>query len=522
MSGDGGGPAPGAAEPDDVGAVDLPGLTVLRQLGRGGTTDVYLARQHDLRRIVAVKVIRTGVDDDTAWRAFVHEAQVVARLGGHRHVLNVYDAGRTAAGRPFLVTEYLDRGSLADVLAADGPLPGAEVARIGVAVVEALAALHQRGMVHGDVRAGNVLLGSKGAVKLADFGMGEADEGPWTDVHDLAATVVHALTGRSDVRSDIGADGPTSPLVPVALGAVLVRALAERPQDRPSLPSLRDALVAVAEGRDPASPSAPARASPDGDLTRLLPASGDDSAPTVALPIGADTAVSPLAPPTPTSAVPAVPVIPPVIPDPAADHTQAVAAVDVTTGDPGPTRVVQVRGPGPAARPVRGHPRRRRVPAVVAVLLVFSGAALASALAIAAWQSRGDGASGPEAAETTLADPGSTTTEVPPSTDPAAFLRDYYATLAAGSYAEAYALLAPEFESVGSFEDYAAFWEGVDGIEVLAVEPVGGGDGWPRRFNLTMRYTIGDRVTTELDELTVRPGDGGRLLISAYRVVTTL
>ena len=92
---------------------------------------MYLARQEALDRLVAVKVIRQPIDDSKVWRNFQREAQAIARLSGHAHVIWVFTAGRTDSGQPYLVTEYLDRGSLDDVLAdVDGELERARVRNV--------------------------------------------------------------------------------------------------------------------------------------------------------------------------------------------------------------------------------------------------------------------------------------------------------------------------------------------------------------------------------------------------------
>ena len=101
----------------------------MRRLGSGGAADVYLARQDDLDREVAIKVLRRDVDDPKQWRRFQREAQTIARLSSHPHVVTVHTAGRAESGQPYLVTEYLDRGSLGDVVASDGPLPPERAAR---------------------------------------------------------------------------------------------------------------------------------------------------------------------------------------------------------------------------------------------------------------------------------------------------------------------------------------------------------------------------------------------------------
>ena len=203
----------------------LPGYTILRILGRGGAAVVYLARQEALDRQVAVKVLRRDVEDPKVWREFRREAHTVARLSAHPHVVTVYTAGRSAVGQPYLVSEYLDRGSLADVI-ADGPVDAKDVAMVGVAVADALAAAHHLGILHRDVKPGNVLLAHDGRIKLGDFGIARLlvgqsaattdqiaftpehvapeilrnePEGPWSDVYGLASTLATALVGVAAV-----------------------------------------------------------------------------------------------------------------------------------------------------------------------------------------------------------------------------------------------------------------------------------------------------------------------------------
>ena len=247
----------------------LAGYTILRTLGHGGAAVVYLARQEALDRLVAVKVLRRDVGDERAWRQFRREATTIARLSAHPNVVTVYTAGRSQAGHPYLVTEYLDRGSLSDVIAAEGPLPPATVATVGVAVADALIAAHELGILHRDVKPGNVLLDRHGRIKLGDFGIarllsgqsatttdviaftpehvapetlrGEPD-GPWSDVYGLASTLAAALIGtspfarRPDERVEalisrkVMSPAPPLPVsVPPALGGTIRAALIQNP-----------------------------------------------------------------------------------------------------------------------------------------------------------------------------------------------------------------------------------------------------------------------------------------------------
>ena len=188
----------------------LPGYAILRVLGRGDAAVAYLARQEALDRQVAVKVLRRDVEDPKVWRAFRREAHAVAHLSAHPHVVTVYTAGRSGVGQPYLVTEYLDGGSLADVI-ANVRVDAHDVATIGDAVAGALAAAHDLGILHRDVKPGNVLLAHDGRIKLGDFGIARLlvgqsaattdqiaftpehvapevlrnePEGPWSDVYD--------------------------------------------------------------------------------------------------------------------------------------------------------------------------------------------------------------------------------------------------------------------------------------------------------------------------------------------------
>lgn len=137
-------------------------------IGRGGVGDVHRATDTLLHRQVAIKVLRERTASDVDRDRFRDEARTLAVLM-HPGLVTVLDVGDTE-GRPFLVMELVEGSTLAGVL-ADGPLGVDETARILGRVATALAYAHDRGVVHRDVKPGNVLLGDDGRVKLADFGI---------------------------------------------------------------------------------------------------------------------------------------------------------------------------------------------------------------------------------------------------------------------------------------------------------------------------------------------------------------
>jgi serine/threonine protein kinase len=149
-----------------------------RPIGSGGMGRVWLAMDEVLRREVAIKEVLLPVgltDDDAAELRLrtLREARTAGKVS-HPNVIRVYDV-IYAENRPWIVMEYVESRSLAQVLKEDGPLPPAEVARIGLAVLGALAAAHHVGVLHRDVKPGNVLLGDRRVV-LTDFGLATFDD----------------------------------------------------------------------------------------------------------------------------------------------------------------------------------------------------------------------------------------------------------------------------------------------------------------------------------------------------------
>jgi serine/threonine protein kinase len=178
----------GAAGRTANGPATIDRYRVIRLLGQGGFGRVYLARDDELDRSVAIKVPHlervAGPDDIEAYLA---EARAVARLD-HPHIVPVYDVGRTADGLCYVVSKYIEGTDLGERIRR-GRLPFAEVAELVAVVAEALHHAHTRDLVHRDVKPGNILIDSTGKPFLADFGLARRAE----DWSELVSAVAHAL-----------------------------------------------------------------------------------------------------------------------------------------------------------------------------------------------------------------------------------------------------------------------------------------------------------------------------------------
>jgi non-specific serine/threonine protein kinase/serine/threonine-protein kinase len=140
-------------------------------LGAGGMGTVYAAHDVRLDRPVAVKVLRRELTRDPSLRRrFEREARAAARVS-HPHAVAVFDTGEDRDGETFIVMERLSGRTLVDELADGGPLDEARLRRIADEVLGALAAAHDQGIVHRDVKPGNILLADGGSVKIGDFGI---------------------------------------------------------------------------------------------------------------------------------------------------------------------------------------------------------------------------------------------------------------------------------------------------------------------------------------------------------------
>ena len=146
---------------------------VERMLGQGGMAAVYLAHDSELDRAVAIKVLAEHLANDEAFRQrFLREARMAAKLS-HPNIVHVYDQG-DEDGRPFIVMEYVDGPTLGEELKRTGPLPPARVVDLALQICGGLEHAHASGLVHRDVKPGNLLLREDGTVKIADFGIARA------------------------------------------------------------------------------------------------------------------------------------------------------------------------------------------------------------------------------------------------------------------------------------------------------------------------------------------------------------
>lgn len=218
-----------APPPDPLAGDGVEGYELLRELGRGGMGVVYLARDLLLDRPVALKLL-TGPAASSPDRSDVllAEARAAAALD-HPHIATIYDVGTTTAGHRFLAMAYCDGGTLKERL-EEGPLPADEALRVAGCLADALAAAHDRGIVHCDVKPANVLFTADGAPRLVDFGVarlvqagaGGAVRGGGTYRYMAPE---HRLHGAVDHRADVW-----------SLGALLFEMLTATPYEAAGTP----------------------------------------------------------------------------------------------------------------------------------------------------------------------------------------------------------------------------------------------------------------------------------------------
>lgn len=216
----------------DLSLPSVPGYRVLREVGRGGMGVVFQARHLALNRIVALKMI---LDANLANAERLHRFQLEAELAArilHPNVVAVYEVG-TAQNRPFLALEWVEGGSLAQKLRTDGLFSPRKAAELVQVLARAVHAAHAEGVIHRDLKPGNVLLSAQPAgdvPKIADFGLAK----PITRDHALTTTGAIVGTPEYMAPEQAGADGaPVGPGCDIyALGVILYELLTGRPPFR--------------------------------------------------------------------------------------------------------------------------------------------------------------------------------------------------------------------------------------------------------------------------------------------------
>ncbi|MBI5396696.1 MAG: serine/threonine protein kinase [Verrucomicrobia bacterium] len=283
--------APAAAPPPTPEHItDFGRYELLEEIGRGGMGVVYKARQKDLDRVVALKVILAGrLASPDVVRRFDAEARVAARIQ-HPNIVRVLEAGEIH-GQHYFAMEFV-AGSSLDARLTRGPLDPAEAARLLATVARAVAHLHAQGIVHRDLKPSNILLDESGEPRVTDFGLAKllepgsqqtqsgiiagtpaymspeqaagraAQTGPLSDVYSLGAILYEMLTGRPVFRAESPLDTLVMVLesepvalrqvnarVPRELEMICLRCLEKSPAQRyPSAAALADDLDRFLKG----------------------------------------------------------------------------------------------------------------------------------------------------------------------------------------------------------------------------------------------------------------------------------
>ncbi|MDF2093037.1 serine/threonine-protein kinase [Knoellia sp. 3-2P3] len=491
---------------------------VQRAIGRGGMGTVWLARDNRLGRDVAVKQIGAlpGESANETRRA-MREARSAAALN-HPNAVAVYDVV-DHENAPWLVMEYVEGETLADLIAREGALDPRRAADIGAQLASALSRAHERGIVHRDIKPGNVLIDRSGRPKISDFGIARG-------LGDDALTQTGFVTGTPGYLSPELARGedPDAASDVWALGATLYAAVEGRPPFAPRSNPIA-LLQDIARGEPQPMHQAGELGGAIEAMMHIDPAQRWDMSTAAARlgQIGSGDLTMPLAGAAAAAATEVIPT--------AQEPTRAMPAAGgaAAYGPPTPDPT-----PLPAPVPENGGDDTRRsrrwVPLLVAALLLLAlgGGYLFSQL--------GDetGTAGPRSTPSTTApatttqepspttsEPPTTTTEPPTTTtttteDAAVsdrqieqFVRGYFAEVTSNRDAT-WEQLTPRMQAkAGGRDGYEEFWSGIDSVDVKNVKA----DAEELTANVTLVYQKGDGDKSTEKKVLTLVQDGDRLLI---------
>src|SRR5438105_13379808 len=201
-------------------------FVVVETLGVGGMGTVYKARDMQLDRFVALKLLRRDLGSEEEHKARLQQEARIAAAVNHPYVIQVFDSG-TDHGQFYVVMELVDQGSLDDLMALQPRLPEKRVLEIGIQVAKGLRAAHRRGLIHRDVKPANILFVDEHAAKIGDFGLASSAIQRWaiegvvwgtpeyvsperlnndpedfrSDIYSLGATLFHAIAGKPPIEA---------------------------------------------------------------------------------------------------------------------------------------------------------------------------------------------------------------------------------------------------------------------------------------------------------------------------------
>lgn len=245
-------------------------FVVVETLGVGGMGTVYKARDMQLDRFVALKLLRRDLGGEEDHKTRLQEEARIAAAVNHPYVVQVFDSG-TDHGQFYVVMELVDHGSLDDLMALQPRLPEKRVLEIGIQVARGLRAAHRRGLIHRDVKPANILFVDEHAAKIGDFGLASTATQRWgiggvvwgtpeyvaperlnndpedfrSDIYSLGATLFHAIAGKPPIEASTNSSTAllelkqqpldlqaTAPDVSAATAEVLQRMIAADPAQR--------------------------------------------------------------------------------------------------------------------------------------------------------------------------------------------------------------------------------------------------------------------------------------------------